>query len=119
MKLLWGGSEPASTVAGQQALYAGAPETGSGRGAPIAQGQSSNASIGPADDQVKTKQTSEIDAGAPLFSRNLPGGEEGLSNFAVRHLLPWRGKGLALKVLAETGGVNAAMFGTMAARYAD
>ncbi len=43
--------------------------------------------MGSADDQVKTMQTSEIDAGALLFSRNLPGGEEGLSNSAVRHLL--------------------------------
>lgn len=41
MKLLWGGSEPASTVAGQQPLYAGKPDGNSGRDAPIAQGQSS------------------------------------------------------------------------------
>jgi len=45
MKLLWGGSEPASPVAGQQALYAGSPIGDSGRGAPIAQGQSSDLNI--------------------------------------------------------------------------
>ena len=45
MKLLWGGSEPASHVAGQHAQYAGAPESKSGQSAPIAQGQSSNKTI--------------------------------------------------------------------------
>ncbi len=38
--LLWGGSEPTPTVAGQQPLYAGTPEDSSGQDAPIAQGQS-------------------------------------------------------------------------------
>ncbi|PWB44642.1 MAG: hypothetical protein C3F19_00825 [Rhodocyclales bacterium] len=48
MKLLWGGSEPASPVAGQQALYADNPEGDSGQDAPIAQGQSSEGTIPPA-----------------------------------------------------------------------
>ena len=39
------GSKPASPVAGQQALYAGSPKGDSGRGAPIAQGQSSDLNI--------------------------------------------------------------------------
>lgn len=38
--MLWGGSEPTPTVAGQQPLYAGTPEDSSGQDAPIAQGQS-------------------------------------------------------------------------------
>lgn len=45
MKLLWGGSEPVPSVAGQQPLYAGNPEGASGQAAPIAQGQSSKPSV--------------------------------------------------------------------------
>lgn len=50
MKLLWGGSEPAPIVAGQQPLYAGIPDDQSGRGAPIAQGHSSASSLGATND---------------------------------------------------------------------
>lgn len=45
MKLLWGGSEPAPAAAGQQPPYAGAPAEESGQGAPIARGQSSDATV--------------------------------------------------------------------------
>ncbi len=60
MKLLWGGSEPTSTVAGQQPLYAGTPENNSGQDAPIAQGQSSGASV--AQPQESTPQRSAAEA---------------------------------------------------------
>lgn len=55
MKLLWGGSEPAPAAAGQQPPYAGAPAEESGQGAPIARGQSSDASVAPASQKAKNE----------------------------------------------------------------
>nr|MBB4249027.1 hypothetical protein [Rhodocyclus tenuis] len=57
--LLWGGSEPAPTVAGQQPLYAGTPETSSGQGAPIAQGQSSENTVAPGNAAGNAAQFAE------------------------------------------------------------
>lgn len=73
---LWGGSEPAPTVAGQQPLYADTPEKNSGQGTPIAQGQNSNDTVSqlateskPAVNIEDFGETKEADKGVALYSR--------------------------------------------------
>lgn len=52
-ELLWGGSEPAPAVTGQQPLYAGNPEDKPGQDAPIAQGQNRDTTLAQGNDGQK------------------------------------------------------------------
>lgn len=69
-ELLWGGSEPAPAVTGQQPLYAGNSEIDPGQNAPIAQGQSSDRTIA----QPETgKSTGKQKAANEDVGEKLPG----------------------------------------------
>lgn len=82
-ELLWDGSEPTSTVAGKQPLYADSPESPSGQAAPIAQGQSkSNDTPKP----VKDKSGDITDTGDSLYWNRKN---------------PWRGGGLQWADVAD------------------
>lgn len=80
MKLLWGGSEPASPVAGKQSLYAGAPENDSGQGTPIAQGQSSVETIAKPFDEDKPNPLYTVEAGEESPVPEIPAGRAGIES---------------------------------------